>query len=144
MKQILPLLFLLAGITPAHAQPGGKRVLVFTKVTGYCHESIPAVIKAIQKLGVKIMSGVQYAIGNKVKLNKLTGVVGRGLPVNFKSSLPGNNPIAGIASVEDGAFVNGSWVAGRWLNGDEILSGKGLRLRGDYYMIQKIKLYRYH
>ena len=45
---------------------------------------------------------------------------------------------------EDGVFVDGRWQPGRRLNGDEILSGKGLRLRGDYYMIQRVKLYRYH
>jgi hypothetical protein len=69
-------------------------------------------------------------------------VCGRGLTINFKPNTPGD-PRVGILQVEDGTFVNGSWVAGRRLNGDEILSGNGLRLRGDYYMYQKIKMYRY-
>jgi len=69
-------------------------------------------------------------------------VAGRGLSVGFTPNTPGL-PIAGFISVDDGAFVNGNWVAGRRLNGDEILSGKGLRLRGDRYMIQHVKLYRY-
>jgi hypothetical protein len=69
-------------------------------------------------------------------------VCGRGLTINFKPNTPGD-PRVGILQVEDGTFVNGSWVAGRRLNGDEILSGGGLRLRGDYYMYQKIKMYRY-
>jgi len=68
-------------------------------------------------------------------------VAGRGITVGFTPNTPGA-PIAGLARVDDGTFVNGSWVAGRRLNGDEILSGKGLRLRGDYYMIQRVKLYR--
>ena len=69
-------------------------------------------------------------------------VAGRGLTIGFTPNTPGD-PIVGIVSAEDGVFVNGHWVAGRRLNGDEILSGKGLRLRGDYYMIQRVKLYRY-
>ena len=69
-------------------------------------------------------------------------VCGRGLTINFKPNTPGD-PRVGILQVEDGTFENGSWVAGRRLNGDEILSGGGLRLRGDYYMFQKIKMYRY-
>lgn len=69
-------------------------------------------------------------------------VAGRGITVAFTPNTPGD-PIAGFASVEDGGFVNGKWVAGRRLNGDEILSGKGLRLRGDRYMVQHVKLYRY-
>lgn len=69
-------------------------------------------------------------------------VCGRGLTINFKAETPGD-PRVGIIQVEDGNFINGSWVAGRRLNGDEILSGGGMRLRGDYYMFQKIKLYRY-
>ena len=69
-------------------------------------------------------------------------VAGRGITINFTANTPGA-PNVGIALAEDGTFVNGSWVPGRRLNGDEILSGKGLRLRGDYYMIQHVKLYRY-
>ena len=70
-------------------------------------------------------------------------VAGRGLTVSFVPNHPGENPIVGIAKAEDGWFVDGRWRPGRRLNGDEILSGKGLRLRGDYYMIQRVKLYRY-
>jgi hypothetical protein len=69
-------------------------------------------------------------------------VGGRGLNVSFTASTPGNSNL-GVARVEDGAFVNGRWVAGRILNGDEILSGRGVRLRGDYYMTTRVKLYRY-
>lgn len=82
-------------------------------------------------------AGVFIAIGPDEYL-----VAGRGLTVAFTPTTAGP-PIAGFATVEDGVFVNGKWVAGRRLNGDEILSGKGLRLRGDRYMIQRVKLYRY-
>jgi hypothetical protein len=69
-------------------------------------------------------------------------IAGRGLTITFSPDTPGD-PTVRVASAEDGVFENGSWVPGRRLNGDEILSGKGLRLRGDYYMIQKVKLYRF-
>ena len=69
-------------------------------------------------------------------------MVGRGLTITFTLNTPGD-PTVGIAKAGDGVFLNGHWIAGRRLNGDEILSGKGLRLRGDYYMVQRVKLYRY-
>ncbi len=69
-------------------------------------------------------------------------VAGRGITVAFKPDTPGD-PTVGFASVDDGAYLNGKWIAGRRLNGDEILSGKGLRIRGDRYMVQHVKLYRY-
>ncbi len=69
-------------------------------------------------------------------------VGGRGLNVKFNPINPGEYNV-GVASVEDGEYIDGRWVAGRILNGDEILSGRGVRLRGDYYMTTRIKLYRY-
>ncbi|MDR1381225.1 MAG: DUF5597 domain-containing protein [Tannerella sp.] len=63
---------------------------------------------------------------------------------------------AGLAKVREGDFVNGEWVAGRWLNGDEIQlrydlpealkinqSGQGLRFRNLYPKIQRVWLYAY-
>ncbi len=69
-------------------------------------------------------------------------VAGRGLTIDFTPNTPGD-PIVGIAWAEDGVYREGRWIPGRRLNGDEILSGKGLRLRGEEYMIQRVKLYRY-
>jgi len=69
-------------------------------------------------------------------------VAGRGMTIKFKPNTPGD-PIVGIISAEEGVYKDGKWIAGRRLNGDQILSGSGIRLRGDYYMIQKVKLYRY-
>jgi hypothetical protein len=48
----------------------------------------------------------------------------------------------GLAVVEEGQYVNGRWVPGRRLNGDETPEWKALWFRGDRYTIQKIKLYR--
>jgi hypothetical protein len=73
-------------------------------------------------------------------------VAGNGpLTVNFSPNTPGD-PIAGIVSIEEGSFVDGRWVAGRRLNGDETGQGKFLRIGGfgiPNGSIQRVKLYRY-
>jgi len=48
-----------------------------------------------------------------------------------------------LGVVEEGQYVNGRWVPGRRLNGDETPEWKALWFGGDRYTIQKIKLYRY-
>jgi beta-galactosidase GanA len=61
---------------------------------------------------------------------------------------------AGLAKVQEGDFVNGEWVAERWLNGDEIQlrydlleaiktnrSGQGLRFRSTNPKLQRVWLY---
>lgn len=75
--------------------------------------------------------------------------------VTFTPNTPGP-PIAGLAQVQAGHYENGTWVPGRWLNGDDILlnyklaeaaatnqSGSGLRFAADAPAIQNVKLYRY-
>ncbi len=65
--------------------------------------------------------------------------------VAFSPNAPGA-PIAGILSIDEGTFVNGRWVPGRRLNGDENGQGKFLRLGGGMSRngaIQRVKLYRY-
>jgi hypothetical protein len=69
-------------------------------------------------------------------------IAGSGAVVTFQSS-SGNGSIAGIASMEEGAFVRGKWVAGRRMNGDEDHQGRHLHLPGGKYGIQKVKLYSY-
>jgi beta-galactosidase GanA len=71
-------------------------------------------------------------------------VAGKGVAVSFSSSSSAPGRLAtGLASVEEGTFAGGQWVPGRRLNGDEIMSGKGLRLPGENYTVQKVKLYQY-
>jgi hypothetical protein len=82
-------------------------------------------------------AGIVIAVGPDEFL-----AVGKGLMVSFSTSTPGPE-IVGFATVEERIFVDGRWIPGRRLNGDEILSGKGIRLPGDYYSIQRVKLYRY-
>jgi Domain of unknown function (DUF5597) len=68
-------------------------------------------------------------------------------PVNvtFSPNTPGD-PIAGILSIDEGTFVNGQWVGGRRLNGDENGQGKFVRISGGGIpngKIQRVKVYRY-
>ena len=69
--------------------------------------------------------------------------VGKGLMVTFATSTPGPDTV-GLAAVEEGTFVDGKWIPGRRLNGDEIISGRCWRFPGGGYSIQKVKVYRYH
>jgi hypothetical protein len=70
-------------------------------------------------------------------------LAGNGLIVTFASDST-DDPIAGITSIEEGWLVNGGWVAGRRLNGDENHQGRHLRLVPGQIGIQLVKLYRYH
>ncbi|MCX6618752.1 MAG: DUF5597 domain-containing protein [Acidobacteria bacterium] len=80
---------------------------------------------------------------------------GTDVQITFSPNTPGP-PIAGLATVEEGTYVNGRWVAGRVLNGDEVQlrydlaaaaaenqSGSGLRFGADGPAIQRVRLYRY-
>ena len=69
-------------------------------------------------------------------------IAGKAMTISFAPAVPGAE-IAGLAMVEEGQYIDGRWVPGRRLNGDEIQSGKGLRFPGDRFGIQRVKLYRY-
>lgn len=65
--------------------------------------------------------------------------------VSFSTDKPGF-PLVGIESIEEEFFENGSWVAGRRLNGDENSQGQALRLHATDLAqgrIYKVRLYRY-
>jgi hypothetical protein len=66
---------------------------------------------------------------------------GIGVTVTFATPQPGEQ--AGILSVEEGRFVNGTWENVRWLNGDQTHQGRHLRLEPGRFTIQRIRLYRY-
>jgi hypothetical protein len=74
-------------------------------------------------------------------------VAGSGpVDVTFSPNSPGD-PIVGVLSIDEGKFVDGRWVPGRRLNGDESGSGKYVRLNGGVLpngAIQRVRLYRYH
>jgi hypothetical protein len=67
-------------------------------------------------------------------------VAGSGMTVAFSPNTPGP-PLAGLGTVEEGSFVNGRWVPGRQLAGDETEQGEKLSLRN--LGIQRVKLYRF-
>jgi hypothetical protein len=82
-------------------------------------------------------------------------VAGFGVSISFTPNTPGL-PLAGLATVEEGTFVNGRWVPGRQLAGDDTIEGDCLelkwpprgvatapltRLRTEN--IQRVTLYRY-
>ncbi len=68
-------------------------------------------------------------------------IAGTGLVVTFATNSPGE--IAGIASIQQGQYIDGRWVPGRWLNGDQSHQGRHLRLPAGSFEIQHIKLYHY-
>ena len=82
-------------------------------------------------------------------------VAGSDIQVTFTPNTPGPE-IAGLAETEAGQYVDGKWVPGRRLNGDDVLldyklaeaaaanqSGSGLRFGPGAPTIQRVKLYRY-
>jgi hypothetical protein len=83
-------------------------------------------------------------------------VAGRDVQILFTPNTPGPE-IAGLSRVETGKFVDGKWIPGRRVNGDDVVleydqaaaaaknqSGSGLIFGGDGTTIQHVKLYRYH
>ena len=75
---------------------------------------------------------------------------GNSVSVAFSPNAPGPER-AGIATVEEGTFVNGRWIPSRQLAGDETGQGQNLSLRSHpadripdrYVGIQRFTLYRY-
>jgi hypothetical protein len=67
-------------------------------------------------------------------------VVGNGVRATFSSNTPGTR-LAGLGTVEEGTFVNGRWVPGRLLAGDDTEQGDYLFLRN--MGILRVTVYRY-
>ena len=67
-------------------------------------------------------------------------VAGTGITVTVAT---GGTQRAGLELVEEGSFVDGRWVAGRRLNGDQTHQGRHVRLPPDALGIQRVRLYRY-
>jgi beta-galactosidase GanA len=69
-------------------------------------------------------------------------IAGRGMIVTFESAAK-DGTIAGIGSMEEGQFINGKWIPGLHLNGDQSHQGRHMDLPGNTYSIQKVLLYKY-
>jgi hypothetical protein len=67
-------------------------------------------------------------------------IAGFGVSVTFKPLTSGPSNV-GLAGVEEGVFVDGRWIPGRHLAGDDTASGDNLSLRDK--TILHVKLYRY-
>ncbi len=69
-------------------------------------------------------------------------IAGIGIIITFAPNPP-DDSIAGIASIQEGKFIDGKWAGGRWLNGDQSHQGRHLRIPSGDFDIQQVKLYRY-
>jgi len=69
-------------------------------------------------------------------------VAGRGIIVTFQDA-SGAGEQVGFEKLVEGTYDDGRWRENRWLNGDESHQGRHVRLEGDAFTIQRVKLYRY-
>jgi beta-galactosidase GanA len=69
-------------------------------------------------------------------------ILGMGVTITF-SPADGKGKI-GIDRVQEGRFEkDGSWVGGRWLNGDETHQGRHVHFPDGRWTVQRVTLYRY-
>lgn len=89
--------------------------------------------KAEYGYGLIIVSGPNEFIG-----------VGYGFRVIFRAKTPGP-ALVGLASVDEGVYQNGKWIAGRRLNGDETAQGQWWRFSFSQPegSIERCLVYRY-
>ena len=69
-------------------------------------------------------------------------VAGTGIVITFSSDQVDNGRV-GILTIEEGDYINGKWIRGRTMNGDQSHQGRQLRFEVGDFGIQKLKLYRY-
>jgi hypothetical protein len=69
-------------------------------------------------------------------------IAGRGVVVTFEPR-SGGGAIAGIGNLDEGKFVDGKWIPGLRMNGDQSHQGRHMNLLGHTYTIQKAILYQY-
>jgi len=69
-------------------------------------------------------------------------VAGTGIVISFSSDQIDKGKV-GILTIEEGVYVNGKWIRGRVMNGDQSHQGRHLRFEVGDFGIQKLKLYRY-
>jgi beta-galactosidase GanA len=69
-------------------------------------------------------------------------VAGTGIVITF-TTVDKATPLVGILQADEGEYVNGQWVAGRRMNGDQTHQGRHIRIPAGEWGIQHVKLYRY-
>jgi beta-galactosidase GanA len=68
-------------------------------------------------------------------------IAGTGSVITFEPIEAGKK--AGFVSVDEGTFVNNSWVTQRRMNGDQDHQGRHVRIPSTEYSIQHVKMYSY-
>ncbi|MCB8995273.1 MAG: DUF5597 domain-containing protein [Bacteroidales bacterium] len=69
-------------------------------------------------------------------------VAGTGIVITFSEGGQGNQSV-GILQAEEGNYVNGKWVAGRRMNGDQDHQGRHIRIPEGEWGIQRFSLYTF-
>jgi hypothetical protein len=145
LKQLGPLILekqgkgLMAGLLPEGAEqrvPQQVQLNGYTLNVTYERPSMPPTSEASRTSDAP-SGGVVIAVGPDEFV-----FAGTGLVVTFDTGPPGDQNV-GILSAQEGKYINGEWVPGRWLNGDQTHQGRHLRLAPGKFDIQRIKLYRY-
>ena len=70
------------------------------------------------------------------------GTAGRSMNIYFASATDETQSV-GLGTAEEVHYVDGRWVPGRRLNGDETPEWKTLRFPANGYSIRRVKLYSY-
>ncbi len=126
------------------------------KITGFLIDSLSQIVHI--RLGnyffnIRHEYTWPFAVRNGIDTPRVGGMIimlspdefliaGSGIVVTFESAVD-DGTVAGIESMEEGKFVNGKWVAGRRMNGDQDNQGRQMHLPGDSFEMQKVMLYRY-
>ena len=69
-------------------------------------------------------------------------IAGTGIVVTFATDDKVNR-VVGILQADEGEYLNGKWVKGRRMNGDQDHQGRHIRIAFGEWGIQQVKLYRY-
>jgi hypothetical protein len=68
-------------------------------------------------------------------------IAGTGFVITFAALTEDQS--VGILRADEGNFVNGRWIPGRRMNGDQDHQGRHIRIPVKEYSIQRVKLYTY-
>lgn len=69
-------------------------------------------------------------------------IAGTGIVITFTTG-DNVNPRVGILQADEGEYINGQWVTGRRMNGDQTHQGRHIRIPTGEWGIQHVKLYQY-
>ena len=69
-------------------------------------------------------------------------IAGTGIVITFSLN-HADNISTGILEANEGKYINGEWVAGRRMNGDQDHQGRHIRIPVGEWNIQKVRLYQY-